>query len=96
MAPRPYLPLGSERELREIARRYAERLGVPVEVFNARTGRGPISEARQEAMTEAYETGRFSCARVGRAFGGRDHSTVCYARRKVIERRLEAEEGAEG
>jgi chromosomal replication initiator protein len=35
-----------------------------------------IAQARHEAVLRAHETGRYSLSQIGRAFGGRDHTTI--------------------
>lgn len=35
-----------------------------------------IAEARHEAVLRAHETGKYSLSQIGRAFGGRDHTTI--------------------
>jgi chromosomal replication initiator protein len=42
-----------------------------------------IARPRQVAMTLAKELTKHSLPEIGRAFGGRDHSTVIHATRKV-------------
>ena len=52
-----------------------------------------ISLARQVAMYLIKEVLEVPLARIGKAFGGRDHSTVLYSVRQV-KRRMDAEHGS--
>lgn len=81
----------------DIVQAVAREFRVPVEAFreprpankNKKCPLNPhtISRPRQVAMYLADRlTGR-SYSNIGRYFGGRDHSTVIYAIRKVEERR---------
>jgi len=68
----------------------AESYGVPVEKMKARGRASQIAHARQVAMYLARELTHLSLAQVGEHFGGRDHTTVLHAHRKIAE---EVEEG---
>ncbi|MFW6258995.1 MAG: helix-turn-helix domain-containing protein, partial [Halochromatium sp.] len=46
-----------------------------------------VARPRQVAMTLAKELTKHSLPEIGKAFGGRDHSTVIHAARKVTELR---------
>ena len=46
-----------------------------------------IARPRQVAMTLAKELTNHSLPEIGEAFGGRDHTTVLYATRKIAELR---------
>ncbi|MEJ1383588.1 MAG: helix-turn-helix domain-containing protein, partial [Candidatus Sedimenticola sp. (ex Thyasira tokunagai)] len=46
-----------------------------------------IARPRQIAMTLAKELTNHSLPEIGEAFGGRDHTTVLYATRKIAELR---------
>lgn len=68
----------------------AENYGVPVEKMKARGRASQIAHARQVAMYLAREYTHLSLAQIGEQFGGRDHTTVLHAHRKISE---EVEEG---
>ena len=61
----------------------AETYGVPVEKVKARGRASQIAHARQVAMYLARELTHLSLAQIGEQFGGRDHTTVLHAHRKV-------------
>ncbi len=63
----------------------AESYGVPVEKMKARGRASQIAHARQVAMYLARELTHLSLAQVGEHFGGRDHTTVLHAQRKITE-----------
>jgi chromosomal replication initiator protein len=63
----------------------AENYGVPVEKMKARGRVSQIAHARQVAMYLARELTHLSLAQVGEHFGGRDHTTVLHAQRKIAE-----------
>jgi chromosomal replication initiator protein len=63
----------------------AENYGVPVEKMKARGRASQIAHARQVAMYLARELTHLSLAQVGEHFGGRDHTTVLHAQRKIAE-----------
>jgi chromosomal replication initiator protein len=63
----------------------AESYGVPVEKMKARGRASQIAHARQVAMYLARELTHLSLAQVGEHFGGRDHTTVLHAQRKIAE-----------
>ena len=63
----------------------AENYGVPVEKMKARGRASQIAHARQVAMYLARELTHMSLAQVGEHFGGRDHTTVLHAQRKITE-----------
>ncbi len=61
----------------------AEAYGVPVEKMKARGRASQIAHARQVAMFLSRELTHLSLAQVGEHFGGRDHTTVLHAQRKI-------------
>ena len=63
----------------------AETFGVPVEKMKARGRASQIAHARQVAMYLARELTHLSLAQVGEHFGGRDHTTVLHAQRKIAD-----------
>ncbi len=70
----------------------AETYGVPVERMKARGRASQIAHARQVAMYLARELTHLSLAQIGEHFGGRDHTTVLHAHRKITG---EAEAGGQ-
>lgn len=69
--------------LGDIAREVARRHRLTVEDLISTNLLRSVVKARQEAMWRAYQTGRFSTTKIGRYFGGRDHTTVLHALRRV-------------
>jgi len=63
----------------------AEAYGVPVEKMKARGRSSQIALARQVAMYFARELTPLSLAQIGEHFGGRDHTTVLHAHRRISE-----------
>ena len=63
----------------------AETYGVPVEKMKARGRASQIALARQVAMYLAREFTHLSLSQIGEQFGGRDHTTVLHAHRKITE-----------
>ena len=63
----------------------AETYGVPVEKMKARGRASQIALARQVAMYLARELTHLSLNQIGEQFGGRDHTTVLHAHRKIEE-----------
>ena len=63
----------------------AESFGVPVEKMKARGRTSQIAHARQVAMYLARELTHLSLAQIGELFGGRDHTTVLHAQRKIAQ-----------
>jgi chromosomal replication initiator protein len=61
----------------------AESYGVPVEKMKARGRSSQIALARQVAMYLAREFTHLSLSQIGEQFGGRDHTTVLHAHRKI-------------
>jgi chromosomal replication initiator protein len=63
----------------------AEAHSVPVEKMKARGRASQIARARQVAMYLTRELTHLSLAQIGEHFGGRDHTTVLHAHRKIAE-----------
>lgn len=87
--------LGTEERLvtvEEIQRRVADAYGVKPQDLRARTRTKAVAFPRQVAMYLARQLTSDSYADIGRAFGGKDHTTVIHAVRK-IEDRLQADPG---
>ena len=70
----------------------AEAFGVPVEKMKARGRASQIARARQVAMYLARELTHLSLTQIGEHFGGRDHTTVLHAHRKIT---AEVEQGGQ-
>ncbi len=68
----------------------AEAYGVPVEKMKARGRSSQIALARQVAMYFARELTPLSLAQIGEHFGGRDHTTVLHAHRKISAEALKS------
>lgn len=68
-----------------IQRAVCERFGIPqIEMSSHRRGRA-VARPRQVAMYLARELTPLSLPAIGRRFGGRDHTTVMHAIKKVEE-----------
>ena len=61
----------------------AEYFGVSVEEITGPSRNRALSTARQMAMYLCRELTDLSLPRIGEKFGGRDHTTVLHAERKV-------------
>lgn len=72
--------------MKVIAAEIADKYGLTLADLQGPETRREISRPRQEAMARIYATGFFSYPQVGRFFGGRDHTTVLFAVRRVAER----------
>ncbi len=70
----------------------AGEVGVNRQELRARNRRPPVVWARQLAMYLARELTGASLPDIGRAFGGRNHTTVLHAVR-CVERKMDADEG---
>jgi chromosomal replication initiator protein len=86
---------GPSRELGfdEVISATAAEVGVSARELKARDRRPAVVWARQLAMYLARELTGASLPDIGRAFGGRNHTTVLHAVRRV-ERELERDQGA--
>jgi chromosomal replication initiator protein len=75
----------------DIQRAFAREHGIDPAIMREPDGLGarkrPRAWARQEAMHLALMLTPHSTVRIGQFFGGRDHSTVIEADRRVAERR---------
>lgn len=69
--------------LREIQTAICKLFGCTGEQLCSQSRRRSIVRPRQVAMTLAADLTNMSLADIGEAFGGRDHSTVVYARNKI-------------
>ena len=73
--------------IEEIQKRVAEHYGIrPADMQSARRARA-VARPRQVAMYLAKQLTPRSLPEIGRKFGGRDHTTVIYAIRKIEELR---------
>ena len=68
-----------------IQREVAEEWAIDVRDMKSRTRRKEVAFPRQVAMYLATRMTEMSTTDIGRAFGGRDHSTVVHARDKIKE-----------
>lgn len=76
-------PGGRRTRLTEIDGAVSARLGPARVKGNAQ----PAAFNRQIAMYLAKEVGGWSTTRIGRFYNGRDHSTVCYAIKRIAAMR---------
>ncbi len=81
--PRPAAVPGPSRSLEAIQDAAAAEFGITREALLAQDRRPPVALARQLAMYLARELTQESLPAIGREFGGRNHSTVLHAHRKV-------------
>ena len=73
--------------IEEIQRRVAEHYGIRIaDMHSARRARA-VARPRQVAMYLAKQLTPRSLPEIGRKFGGRDHTTVMYAIRKIEDLR---------
>jgi chromosomal replication initiator protein len=80
-APRPQM-----RTLQEIQEATCERLGVSPEALLSPERTARVAWARQVAMYLARELTDATLPAIGRAFGGRNHTTVMHACKRASER----------
>jgi chromosomal replication initiator protein len=74
------------RTLEEIQAATCERLGISPQVLNSSDRSARVAWARQVAMYLSRELTDATLPAIGRAFGGRNHSTVLHACRRTTER----------
>jgi chromosomal replication initiator protein len=74
------------RSLREIQERTCEAFGVSLDDMLSPSRAQPLTWPRQVAMYLARELTDATLPAIGRAFGGRNHTTVLHAYRKTAER----------
>ena len=70
-----------------IQKTVASYFKIRVNDLTAKTRTRSIARPRQVAMTLAKELTRMSLPEIGKAFGGRDHTTVIHAQKKIKELR---------
>jgi len=71
--------------IENIQKTVASYFKIRVNDLTAKTRTRSIARPRQVAMALAKELTRLSLPEIGKAFGGRDHSTVIHAQRKIKE-----------
>jgi chromosomal replication initiator protein len=81
--PRPAAVPNPKRSLEDIQEAAAAEFGISREALLAQDRRPSVALARQLAMYLARELTHESLPTIGREFGGRNHSTVLHAHRKV-------------
>jgi len=74
------------RTVEEIQAATCERLGISPEALNSPDRTAQVAWARQVAMYLSRELTDATLPAIGRAFGGRNHSTVLHACRRTTER----------
>jgi chromosomal replication initiator protein len=77
-------------DIRTIQRAAAQHFDIPVDSLKAKTRVSRVVLARQVAIYLARELTDLSLVQIGKQFGGRDHSTILHACKK-IERETEAD-----
>jgi chromosomal replication initiator protein len=70
----------------EIQRQTADAFGISVEQLVSASRAGAVAWPRQLAMYLARELTGQTLPAIGRAFGGRNHTTVLHAYRRTAER----------
>ena len=73
--------------LSNIQRTVAEYYTIRVADLNSRRRNRSVARPRQVAMALAKELTNYSLPEIGDSFGGRDHTTVLHACRKIKELR---------
>ena len=74
------------RSVEDIQQRTCEAFGVSMEQLLSTSRAAPVTWPRQVAMYLARELTEETLPAIGRAFGGRNHTTVLYACRRTAER----------
>jgi chromosomal replication initiator protein len=74
------------RSVEDIQRRICEAFGVSMEQLLSPTRAAPVAWPRQVAMYLSRELTDQTLPAIGRAFGGRNHTTVMHACRRTAER----------
>jgi chromosomal replication initiator protein len=88
---RDFIPDGSGPEITadQIMNATSEYFGVSMEDLRAHSRSRVLVNARQVAMYLCRELTDLSLPRIGQAFGGRDHTTVMHAERKIRQQMAE-------
>ncbi len=82
----PHATAAAPRTLEEIQQATCERLGVSPEALRSQDRTAHVAWARQVAMYLARELTDATLPAIGRAFGGRNHTTVMHACRRATQR----------
>jgi chromosomal replication initiator protein len=77
---------GRSMTVREIQERTAEAFGISVEALVSSSRAGTLAWPRQVAMYLSRELTDQTLPAIGRAFGGRNHTTVLHAYKRTAER----------
>ncbi|HLV58087.1 MAG TPA: chromosomal replication initiator protein DnaA [Natronosporangium sp.] len=88
---RDFIPDGSEPKVtvEQIMASTADYFGVTLEDLRGHSRSRVLVNARQVAMYLCRELTELSLPRIGQAFGGRDHTTVMHADRKIRQQMAE-------
>ena len=88
---RDFIPDGSEPKVtvEQIMASTADYFGVSLEDLRGHSRSRVLVNARQVAMYLCRELTELSLPRIGQAFGGRDHTTVMHADRKIRQQMAE-------
>ena len=79
-------PGAPRRTARAALRAVSERTSIPVDAILGRQRRNEIAAARHEAIWRIREATKWSLPRIGRFFGGRDHTTVLHSLHRMEDR----------
>ena len=79
-------PGAPRRTARAALRAVSERTRIPVDAILGRQRRSKIAAARHEAIWRIREATKWSLPRIGRFFGGRDHTTVLHSLHRMEDR----------
>jgi chromosomal replication initiator protein len=74
------------RTVEDIQQRICEAFGVSIDELLSTSRAAPVTWPRQVAMYLARELTDQTLPAIGRAFGGRNHTTVLHACRRTAER----------
>ena len=80
------MPRGRAMTVREIQEQTAEAFGISVQALVSPSRSGAVAWPRQVAMYLARELTDQTLPAIGRAFGGRNHTTVLHAYKRTAER----------
>ncbi len=69
--------------VRSIQKAVAEHFGIPADTLRAKTRISRVVTARQVAIYLSRELTPLSLVQIGKAFGGRDHSTILHSIKKI-------------
>ena len=75
--------------VQDVLQAVAEHYGISVDDLRSQRRSRRIAWPRQVACAVACEVTDKSLTQIGRAIGGRDHTTIIYARRKITRLRKE-------